>query len=107
MSKEFAKTFYASKAWRSCRCSYINRRISIDGGLCERCKTRTGYILHHKTMLTPFNITDTSVTLNHCNLEYVCKECHDGIHYSDIHGLKPSAVFDENGQVIPSAERER
>lgn len=107
MAKEFAKAFYKSKAWQSCRKAYISQRIGTDGGMCERCKARTGYILHHKTALTPQNITDTDVTLNRCNLEYVCKACHDEIHYSLEHKIKPCAVFDDNGQVIPDPERDK
>lgn len=106
MAKEFAKAFYKSKAWTACRAAYISKRVLIDGGMCERCGIRTGYILHHKTELTANNISDPDITLNHCNLEYVCKSCHDDIHYNLIHKTKPCALFDDNGCVIPNDERE-
>ena len=77
MAREFAKSFYASTAWKKCRKQYID---SV-GGLCERCLARgvvkPGYILHHKIKLEPWNIDDQSVTLNPANLEYVCLDCHN------------------------------
>lgn len=102
MAKEFAKRFYKSREWQSCRESYIAKRIKIDGGLCERCKDLTGYIVHHKKYLTPGNINNPDITLNHCNLEYICKKCHDNEHYYDMHKLGDAPVqFDETGQIIP------
>ena len=77
MAKEFAKAFYKSKAWQMCRRSYIAHRVLIDGGMCEECHNELGYIVHHKTPLTPDNINDPSVSLSHGNLSYVCKACHD------------------------------
>ena len=53
MAREFAKWFYDSSAWRKCRASYISKRQGIDGGMCERCRERPGYIVHHKTAITP------------------------------------------------------
>lgn len=71
--KDFAYSFYRSAAWKKCRQSYIDKRILIDGGLCEECHERAGYIVHHRTLLTPANIRDPEVSLNHANLEFVCK----------------------------------
>ena len=58
--------------------------------------------MHHKIMLTPTNIDDPLVSLNHGNLQYVCKQCHD---LFDGHGLRssstPSVVrFDADGNPI-------
>ena len=72
--KDFAYSFYRSAAWKKCRQSYIDKRILIDGGLCEECHERAGYIVHHRTLLTPANISDPEVSLNHANLEFVCKK---------------------------------
>ena len=77
MAKEWAKKFYKGKGWLNCRAAYIADRITIDGGVCEKCKDNLGYIVHHKIILTPENINDPDVTYNHNNLEYVCKPCHD------------------------------
>ena len=103
VAKEFSKSFYRSKKWKSCRDSYIAKRIMIDGGLCERCHEEPGYILHHKVTLTEYNISDPDISLNHCRLEYLCKKCHDLEHYDDIHPRngKRTAIFDAYGQMIP------
>lgn len=77
MAKEWAKPFYNSHAWAACREAYIKKRISIDGGMCEVCHNYPGYIVHHKVILTKQNIDDVNVTLNHDNLMYECKACHD------------------------------
>ena len=102
MAKDFSKAFYKSGVWRQCRKSYIKTRKAIDGGMCEECHERLGYIVHHKVALTPGNINDPSITLNHSLLEYVCKECHDNI--DEGHGLNKSKPllcgFDEHGQPI-------
>lgn len=101
--KDFAKTFYNSQKWRRCRKAYIQKRLQIDGGLCERCHVENGYIVHHTILLTPENIGDPEVSLNHDHLSYECKTCHDAEegHWMDAHGLKkPNAMFDDNGNPI-------
>lgn len=103
MAKDFAKKFYNSKEWKSCRKSYIAKRIMIDGGLCEVCHKELGCILHHKVLLTPANINNPDITLNHCNLQLDCKECHDEEegHFIDSKSKKQLMCrFDENGQPI-------
>ena len=101
MAQEWAKWFYKGKAWQRCRWSYIQSRMMIDGGKCEVCKDRQGYIVHHIEGLTRTNINDPEVSLNHENLSYECKLCHD---MNDGHGLnkalKPLCTFDSNGQPI-------
>ena len=84
MSKLFAKPFYASKAWQSCRDGYITQRIMIDGGMCEGCHEQPGEELHHKIFLTPANIDDGNITLNHDNLIWLCKDCHFKVHRDAI-----------------------
>ena len=93
--KEYAESFYSSKAWQACRKAY---RLSV-GGLCERCRAKglivPGEIVHHKVHLTPDNIQDTSVTLNWDNLELLCRDCHALVH-------KPQKRYkvDKQGRVI-------
>ena len=100
--QDYARSFYKSNAWARCRASYIAERQSIDGGLCERCHQALGYIVHHKVAITPSNINDPDVTLNHDNLEYVCKACHDEVHgYCGNQKEKPRCEFDENGNPVP------
>lgn len=105
MAKPWAKVFYNSTQWKQCRASYISYRQSIDGGICEDCGERLGYIVHHKSALTPRNINDTNVSLNHHNLRYVCKSCHDR---EDDHFIKKNKnqeqqreyIFDKDGQLV-------
>lgn len=99
--KEWAKWFYKSKAWLKCRAAYIAERIRIDGGLCEECHERLGYIVHHKEPLTPDNINNPDITLNHANLKYDCKYCHDREEAHAFVKNESKYMFDEEGQIIP------
>lgn len=79
MAKEFAYKFYHSKAWRDCRRSFIDSRILVDGGMCQ-CGTncgQLGYIVDHIVELTPDNIDDPMISLNHENLQYLSLQCHN------------------------------
>jgi len=101
MAQEFAKKFYNSKAWRECRASYI---ISVNH-LCEHClrdgKHVPGYIVHHIKHLSPLNINNPDITLNHDNLEYVCKECHEVIHYGKPkRATRNGTKFNESGELV-------
>ena len=106
LMKDFARKFYNSKKWKCCRSSFIAERINADGGLCQVCHERTGYIVHHKITLDSSNISKPEIALNHDNLMYVCKECHDEFegHFND---KRPAAkhclrvVFDEDGEPVP------
>lgn len=93
--KEYARTFYSSKAWRDCRRAYAKSK----GGLCERCLSRgiykPGEIVHHKVYITPENIQDPAVTLSWENLELVCRDCHAQEH----DGLKRRYKVDDMGRV--------
>ena len=104
MAKGFAKKFYNSKVWARCRDSYINDRILIDGGLCEVCGKKPGKIVHHKVMLTPANISNPEVALNHDMLRFECKECHDKEedHFNDSRKEKKLLCsFDKDGNPVP------
>lgn len=96
MAKPWARAFYQSKEWRECRATYI----SNVAGLCERCQERgiirAGLELHHIEELTPENINDPSITLNHDNLVYLCHDCH-----MIVHGEKNLRryVIDSTGKV--------
>ena len=80
MAKAFASAFYSSKAWQDCRAEYMKKAV----GLCEECMKqgiyKPGVIVHHKIEVTPFNIYNPEITLNHENLELVCRDCHLKIH---------------------------
>ena len=106
MAKEFAKPFYNSKAWQKCRAAYISHRKAIDGGMCESCHEKPGYIVHHKIELTPENINDPDISLAFSNLKYDCQECHNqenGRGGSRVPGLV-EYIFGPDGEVIPVNE---
>lgn len=96
MAKEFAKAFYKSKAWQQCRTAFIRSKF----GLCEICK-QPGYIVHHKTKLTPENISDPEVTLGWNNLQYLCVECHNVAH-GDAQATRHDVMFNESGDLVMS-----
>jgi len=92
--KPWAEKFYKSKAWRQCRDAYFVFRH----GLCERCGG-PGKIVHHKIWLTPENINDPAVSLNHEYLELLCQDCHNKEHHeSPVTG--DGLMFDEDGNLI-------
>ena len=97
MAKAFAKQFYSSKAWQSCRNEYVK---SVHH-LCENCLRqgiyRPGEIVHHMIHIDPVNINKPEITLNFDNLEYLCRECHN-----KEHPKKNSKRFfiDDNGKVF-------
>lgn len=97
MAKKFAKKFYNSKAWKNVRYAYIVERINIDGGMCEHCHERMGYIVDHKIELTPDNINDTDISLNSDNFQYLCLECHNKKTFQKNF----AGEFDEDGQPLP------
>ena len=101
MAKEFAKAFYNSKQWKRCRAAYIAHRVLIDGGMCESCHDEPGYIVHHKTELTPDNINDPDITLSFRNLKYDCHVCHqkENAQSNEVPGLVEYDFVD--GEIVP------
>ena len=97
MARDFAEAFYKSDEWQSCRDSYISSRIAVDGGICERCHDKLGYIVHHKKHLDAVNIHDPNVALCHDNLEYLCLDCHNLEHHP---GATLLCGFDDKGRPI-------
>lgn len=98
MAKEFAKRFYDSTAWKKCKRSYISK----VHGLCERCG-EPGYIVHHKKYLTPNNINNPDVALNHDNLEYLCLACHNKEHNFDkkkFEVVRDGLMFNQYGDLV-------
>lgn len=105
--KKWAANFYNSKKWKCCRSAYIAERVQTDGGLCEVCGEKTGFIVHHKISLDSSNIQNPDIALNRNNLMYVCKDCHDQFdgHFYGTRAAKKSrqltVCFDENGDPEP------
>lgn len=100
MSKDYARAFYNSPAWKKCKDGYIN---SVDG-LCEEClrqgKIEPGWIVHHKTHITPQNIHDPSITLNWENLEFLCQDCHNKVHGKNEKATIDGVGFDSEGKLV-------
>ena len=103
MAREFAERFYHSSQWYACRKSYIAERIAIDGGLCEDCRKELGEEVHHMIWLSPRNIDDQDITLNHKHLRLLCHVCHTRRH-SKPTDQEVRYVFDEEGQPVPPYE---
>lgn len=101
MAREFARPFYQSQAWRNARAAYVKEKR----GLCERCLAKgiykAGVIVHHKIVLTPENIHDEAVLLDHENLELLCRDHHAEAH-EEIYRSRTGRryKFDELGRVI-------
>ena len=94
LAKDFAKSFYNSKGWKSTRKSYIDSVF----GLCETCR-KPGHIVHHKKHITLVTIDDPYITLSHDNLMYLCLECHNSQHAGQ-QSIREDVMFTVDGQLI-------
>ena len=94
MAREFAKSFYKSKAWKKCR-EYIYNKYH---GLCVECG-KPGEEVHHIIWLSADNMNDTSITLGEDNLILLCRDCHMNKHRKK-EVTKSGLVFNENGELI-------
>ena len=111
MAKAFSKAFYKSNLWTLCRNDYIAKRTNADGGLCEQCHEMVGEELHHIIPLSVANIDDREITINHDNLQWLCKDCHFKQHREIIMAgfsqrkkvdiLSNGIYIDDDGQVQP------
>ena len=93
--KEYAEQFYKSLTWQRCR----EQKYKQARGLCERCLAKgiykPGEIVHHKTHITPENISDPDVKLNMDNLQLLCRDCHADVHK----GYDKRYTVDELGRI--------
>lgn len=60
--------------------------------------------MHHTTYLTPENINDPMVSLNHDVLEYLCQDCHNREHMEKYSPIREDVMFDSNGDLIRRGE---
>lgn len=96
MSKDYAREFYNSTAWKECRESYKKYRH----GLCERClaagRYNPGVVVHHIQPITPTTVSDPEITLSFDNLQLLCVQCH-----ADMHGSKKNRryIVEEDGTI--------
>lgn len=75
--------FYKTSAWIKCSKTYLK---SVNG-LCEECLKKglivPARIVHHKIHLNADNVNDPKISLSWSNLEAVCQDCHNKIHFGD------------------------
>ena len=95
MAKPFARSFYASKAWRAARQQALRR----DSYTCCMCGGHATDV-HHIIGLTPENISDPRIALNVDNLQSLCWLCHNNETIS-AGDLPAGYVFDDDGNVVP------
>jgi hypothetical protein len=100
LAKEFAAAFYHSARWYKCRRAFIQQRVQIDGGMCQMCHKNLGYIVDHIKELTPDNITDPEISLNHGNLQYLCHDCHNTKTFGGGLPVADGLMFDEDGNIV-------
>ncbi len=97
--KEWARSFYESKAWKDTRAAFLTSKRWI----CERCKENGTYnaaeIAHHRVYLTRQNISDPNVALAWSNLEALCQDCHNKEHHAKVCGRRYR--IDAQGNAIP------
>lgn len=94
--------FYRSKPWKQCRAAYIR---SVNG-LCERCLekgiVKAADIVHHIIELDDEKARDPEIAFNFDNLQALCIECHNEIHFGKS---KPKRyIIAEDGRVLPLEE---
>lgn len=94
------KQFYKSRPWLRARQAYIDKRMAIDGGICEKCHEEPGKIVHHyKTWLDDINCNDPEISLNEDNFMYECQTCHN--QERDPRKSTPGrCLYGPNGEII-------
>lgn len=94
MAKDYARSFYDSKAWKNAQAAYM----ASQNYVCERCGN-AARIVHHIKYITPANINDVHITLDWANLEALCMDCHNAEHISGEICIEGTA-FNSNGDLI-------
>ena len=95
MSKDYARSFYGGRAWRTTQAAYMMSRHYV----CESCGG-AARIVHHVKRITPQNISDPDVTLNWDNLMALCAACHSAVHMGGA-VISDGLMFDGDGDIIP------
>ena len=97
------KQFYKSMPWRRARQAYIDKRVAVDGGICEVCGAEPGLIVHHIIWLDDVNCNDPEISLNEKNFMYECQTCHN----KEIDPRKESqgrCRYGPNGEILRASE---
>ena len=87
--------FYNSRAWKKLSRAFLSNR----NYLCEVCG-KPADLSHHIEHITPSNIGNPAITLNADNLQAVCIECHNTIHYGTGGAVLSGLAFDGDGNLI-------
>ncbi|GHU96340.1 hypothetical protein FACS1894208_10780 [Clostridia bacterium] len=87
--------FYHSTAWKRLSRAFL----SSKNYMCEVCGNPAD-LAHHVKHITPSNIGNPTITLNADNLQAVCINCHNTIHYGAGGAVLRGLEFDENGDLI-------
>jgi 5-methylcytosine-specific restriction endonuclease McrA len=87
--------FYNSKHWRFLSKAFLTSHCYI----CEVCGG-PAEIAHHVKHITPSNICNPEIALNADNLQALCIECHNTIHYGSGGAIVKGLAFDDNGDII-------
>ena len=87
-----AKKIYKSRKWKKVRECYLSSRNYI----CELCGN-PAVIVHHKTPINSTNINDLEILYSFDNLQALCIECHNKIHFSN---QQKNYTFDELGNLV-------
>lgn len=110
MSYGIRKEFYNSKLWRTIRkniwlkqnllCARCGKPVYVDGISDYIPKEyRTTGIVHHKEYLNDINITDDNITISEDNLEGLCIDCHNHIHFT-ANAIRDNVMFNEYGELV-------
>ena len=100
-------SFYRRPAWRRCRAAFIKHRVSLDGGMCQRCGEQLGRIVHHRIHLTREMVDDPAIAYGFDNLELVCLDCHNIEHGITHRSIGVRYAFDPEGNPMPTPPFER
>jgi len=87
--------FYHSRAWKRLARAFL----SSKNYLCERCGGPAD-LAHHVKHITPGNLHNPEITLNAANLQAVCVECHNTIHYGTGGAVLRGLEFTPDGDII-------
>lgn len=68
--------------------------------MCQMCHRNLGYIVDHIKELTPDNITDPEISLNHSNLQYLCHDCHNTKTFGGGLPVADGLMFDDLGNIV-------
>ena len=98
--KSLDGSFYKSTAWKRCREEFLKTHVWCEECLKENKFTPATHV-HHKTFLNAQNVNDPTIALCFDNLEAVCHDCHNKIHFGKA---KKRYVVDEWGRISPHSD---